>query len=385
MGIDKKRIKKPNLGKLSIAILEHFLEPIIGEKAIDVAYAPAYQKYITDSISSALEQAEFFLATYYPDKVFSQCLLDLPLATLPSIKDAVWDFYSNPNDYKLYEVITKKFRQDYPNIPIENIDDGVDVYIRILQRELANIDGDVREKLIAQSVFEIQNNTKNLANSLSMIETRLKQEDLSKIENENTNNPKLRRTNKLNNINLEIEVPKKRIDISNRYFFESHLKTYITKLLKKKEKHISILMIDIDDLTIINKIYGKEVGDIVLKVIAKIIQDNSHECDWGRCGDDTFYFVLPSTELINAFYVAERIQTSVENYNWSIIASNLHATSSIGVAEFMLNGKEEVEDWIIRASLGMREAKQNGGKNCIKMGPLFLSAEQSRNFRNYFS
>jgi hypothetical protein len=50
-----------------------------------------------------------------------------------------------------------------------------------------------------------------------------------------------------------------------------------------------------------------------------------------------------------------------------------------------LNIPERVDEWVVRASIGMREAKKNKGKNSVKTGPLFLSAEESRELRNYYS
>ncbi len=59
----------PHLGKLSLAILEHLVEPVLGEKAISEIKAPVAENALLESIGQALEIAEKRFTTDCDDKI----------------------------------------------------------------------------------------------------------------------------------------------------------------------------------------------------------------------------------------------------------------------------------------------------------------------------
>ena len=60
--------------------------------------------------------------------------------------------------------------------------------------------------------------------------------------------------------------------------------------------HFSIVMLDIDGFKHINDCYGHLAGDAVLKSLARICQENSHNKSdyFARFGGDEFVFVISS-------------------------------------------------------------------------------------------
>lgn len=159
----------PNLGKLSIALLEHTVKPIIGEKAIDEIKSPIVEKDLINSLETALEKAEKRFIGEYGDKEIGEIVLNLPLSDLPSVIQAVRTFYSSPNDPVLGQVLSEQLKASFRNLSSERIDSGVSTYIRFLRNELANLSSDIREKLGIHATFEIQNNTARMANSLERV------------------------------------------------------------------------------------------------------------------------------------------------------------------------------------------------------------------------
>ncbi len=146
--------------------------------------------------------------------------------------------------------------------------------------------------------------------------------------------------------------------------------------------NISLVMVDIDELTIINKVFKETVGNQILSTILNILKENSETEFIGRCGDDTYYIFLPGLNIIEAKEVADNLRLFIQNYEWRTIASNLKVTCSFGVSE--IHDKEPVRDWIVRAACGMIFAKESG-RNRVVFGPNYLSAQQSRILRYYFS
>lgn len=84
------------LGKLSLAILEHFVEDKLGKKFVDELRAPTDR---TLAVATALERTQERLLKEFEDKTFSENILskvsDLSLALLA---EAVGKFYDHPTD-----------------------------------------------------------------------------------------------------------------------------------------------------------------------------------------------------------------------------------------------------------------------------------------------
>jgi diguanylate cyclase (GGDEF)-like protein len=146
--------------------------------------------------------------------------------------------------------------------------------------------------------------------------------------------------------------------------------------------NISLAMVDIDELTIINKVFKNEVGNQVLSTVLDILKNKSGTEFVGRCGDDTYYIFLPGLNIMQAKQVAQSLRASIKNYEWRTIANKLKVTCSFGVAE--IHDGEPVRDWIVRAACGMIYAKESG-RNRVVFGPNYLSAQESRILRHYYS
>jgi len=160
----------PNLGKLSVAILEHTIKPIIGEKAIDEIKSPVIEKDLLNSLETILEKAEKQFIAQYADREICEIILNLPLSNLPSVVQAVHLFYSNPNVTTLNQILTKQLESLFPTISSERIGSGVFAYIRFLKDELINLNNDIRSKLGIKATLEMQNNTTKMVEILSRIE-----------------------------------------------------------------------------------------------------------------------------------------------------------------------------------------------------------------------
>jgi diguanylate cyclase (GGDEF)-like protein len=114
----------------------------------------------------------------------------------------------------------------------------------------------------------------------------------------------------------------------------------------------------------INDQYGHLTGDLVLKEIANIIQENVREIDIvGRFGGEEFCVVLPDTDLEGSRLVAERIRKSTEKRLIKAYDSTLHVTLSIGLAVYPSDGKL-LEELMDKADWALYRAKSQG-RNCV--------------------
>jgi diguanylate cyclase (GGDEF)-like protein len=124
-------------------------------------------------------------------------------------------------------------------------------------------------------------------------------------------------------------------------------------------KPLAVLMMDLDGFKPVNDSEGHEAGDRVLALIAKTIAGGLREGDFvARFGGDEFAALLPSTDMVEAEALAERLRARVQG-----AGSDASVTTSIGVA--ML--KSDVRRALLQADLALYEAK-NSGRNMVRRG-----------------
>ena len=130
----------------------------------------------------------------------------------------------------------------------------------------------------------------------------------------------------------------------------------------EKGEPLSILMIDIDHFKKFNDSFGHQVGDQVLRLVAKVMQDNVRDVDHAaRYGGEELIAVLPGTDLTSCVAVAERIRRRISEARLTRRATGEEISSvtvSIGVAQFRM--AESAEAMIERCDRALYQAKQSG-------------------------
>ncbi|MYL85378.1 diguanylate cyclase [Desulfovibrio aerotolerans] len=128
----------------------------------------------------------------------------------------------------------------------------------------------------------------------------------------------------------------------------------------------SMLSLDIDHFKRINDLYGHPRGDQVLCHFVSIIGKNLRLTDRiGRVGGEEFNILLPQTVKSEANLIAERIREEVERSPALYEQMVISFTVSIGVAQWQLEKKETVNDFISRNDKALYEAKQRGRNQVV--------------------
>ena len=97
----------------------------------------------------------------------------------------------------------------------------------------------------------------------------------------------------------------------NHRGFQEILTNEITRSETNKQK-LSVIMMDINNITKINRELGHAKGDEVIKVVAEKVRQNMREGDIaGRYGGDEIAIILPNTSSNQAKYVAEFLTYSL--------------------------------------------------------------------------
>ncbi len=131
-----------------------------------------------------------------------------------------------------------------------------------------------------------------------------------------------------------------------------------------KNKKTSIIMSDIDNFKKINDTYGHQVGDVILRDVAKIFQSNCRQIDViARYGGEEFIVLLPGAGKKEAVDVAERIRQGVESKKFKFKDKHYTATISLGVNEY--TDEENKEDIIRKADSALYRAKTTGKNKVV--------------------
>ena len=129
-------------------------------------------------------------------------------------------------------------------------------------------------------------------------------------------------------------------------------------------------MVDIDHFKSFNDNFGHQVGDQVLRLVARTLKDGLKGRDFAaRYGGEEFAIILPDTDLSAGVAVGNSLRKAIAtkdviNRNTGEILGRI--TMSVGVAEFA--GDPTLEDVVERADNALYTAKHNG-RNQVAAAP----------------
>jgi diguanylate cyclase (GGDEF)-like protein len=137
---------------------------------------------------------------------------------------------------------------------------------------------------------------------------------------------------------------------------------------RRSDRGFCVLMIDLDGLKAINDSAGHLRGDEVLRALGGVIQSSIRTVDSAyRYGGDEFVVLLPETDIVGAFVVAEKIRLGAEDV--SLVAGGAEPMTSVSIG--LVSHPEDgmgAEELMAAADRAMYQAKKLG-KNQISGNP----------------
>lgn len=149
--------------------------------------------------------------------------------------------------------------------------------------------------------------------------------------------------------------------LNRRSFFEGL--DVLIENANPQHKPLSCIMVDLDHFKSINDNYGHATGDVVIKLLAKIMKQQAREGDLvARYGGEEFCMALPDTKESNAAEVAERIRLEIYKDDHEELEKAFRVSGSIGVSSFQ--GQESSSALVDLADKALYVAKK-GGRNRV--------------------
>jgi diguanylate cyclase (GGDEF)-like protein len=166
--------------------------------------------------------------------------------------------------------------------------------------------------------------------------------------------------------------------VKNRRYFEARSQEEVAYALRSKLP-LACLFFDIDKFKSMNDTYGHQVGDEVLRYVAKVIQVQLRASEvLARYGGEEFVALLPGADELKAVATAERIRKIVAAQSIPVDAKqSIRLTVSCGVSVLAQAGQaapsasvnaDLLSSMIARADQGVYRAKDLGRNRVVFVG-----------------
>ena len=135
---------------------------------------------------------------------------------------------------------------------------------------------------------------------------------------------------------------------------------------KRYNSPLTILIADIDDFETINDNYTHEVGDLVIKKVAKFLQNELRQSDYiARYGGNAFGMIMPETPLVGGLHAAQRLREAIAGLSIVFGGNKISFTMSFGAASLLPDQEVSKDDLIKMAEDALVLAKQSGKNQCF--------------------
>lgn len=152
--------------------------------------------------------------------------------------------------------------------------------------------------------------------------------------------------------------------LGNRHYTEMNLQGKINELQRYKLS-FGVLFIDIDQFKKVNDIYGHDIGDEVLKMVAMTLSGNLRRFDSiGRWGGEEFVVIVVNVDRKRLYRIAKKLCLLVAKSGLTVGSETVRVTVSVGAA--LAKPVDSVFSLIKRADELMYQSKASG-KNRVSM------------------
>ncbi|MCP5159083.1 MAG: GGDEF domain-containing protein [Gammaproteobacteria bacterium] len=150
--------------------------------------------------------------------------------------------------------------------------------------------------------------------------------------------------------------------VSNRLAYEEQLHQEFQRW-KRFGNPLTFLIWDIDHFKQINDRHGHDIGDEVLREVARQLNSRLRSTDFvARYGGEEFAMLLPGADIEAALQLAEQIRHHIAESGFRYGEAHIPVTISCGLASFQPG--DCLESVFKRADQALYQAKKTGRNSC---------------------
>jgi diguanylate cyclase (GGDEF)-like protein len=141
----------------------------------------------------------------------------------------------------------------------------------------------------------------------------------------------------------------------------------LPKLFKDQDFNGGVLILDIDHFKIINDTHGHNVGDLVLKrMVEEITKIAPPKYELVRMGGEEFLLACPGIMPIELDQLAEKIRSTIEQFEIIANEVSLSITVSIGTSHTQAIHEWNLDKLIQFADKALYQAKESGRNKVVR-------------------
>ena len=151
---------------------------------------------------------------------------------------------------------------------------------------------------------------------------------------------------------------------NRRYFFN----IFEREVLQAKitGKPLAVMLFDIDHFKNVNDTYGHIAGDKILEQMGKVISENKYPLDVvARYGGEEFIVLMPQTPQKEAARAAEKLRSTIDQWQWDIGDKTISVSVSIGLVSMESIDSSDLSEIVQRADDSLYVAKEHGRNRVI--------------------
>jgi len=150
--------------------------------------------------------------------------------------------------------------------------------------------------------------------------------------------------------------------IGNRRYGDFSLAAKLNEL-ERYDWSFGVLFMDIDHFKNINDLYGHDVGDRILRIVATTVINGTRSSDIiSRWGGEEFVVLIPYVDAEELKNVAEKIRLLIEKSSISLDGKSIEVTVSIGAT---LAHKGDTAESVINRADGLMYESKSQGRNRV--------------------
>jgi two-component system cell cycle response regulator len=172
---------------------------------------------------------------------------------------------------------------------------------------------------------------------------------------------------------LELSQTDALTSLRNRRAFDNRLDDAFEQA-RRYHRPLSLAIIDVDRFKVINDEFGHDIGDAVLRGVAKLIEASTRQTDFvARVGGEEFAILLPEIALFEALQFGEKLRSTIA----AARVAGQQVTVSIGVANIPHSRIDTTAELYRAADQALYRAKENG-RNRVEIERRRVCREEDR-------
>ncbi|MCB1850604.1 MAG: DUF1631 family protein [Gammaproteobacteria bacterium] len=163
----------------------------------------------------------------------------------------------------------------------------------------------------------------------------------------------------------------------NRKAFSRKIDEQLNRSIADGSQH-ALLLLDLDQFSMVNDVCGYEGGDQLLKSVTRIITTYQRGGTIiARTGDDEFAILLENTTVERGYQIAETQRTALQNFKFSWEQQSVPVSVSIGIVA--VDNTASNASGLLKAAATACELAKQSGRNCCRVFQLSDKELQRQN------